>query len=83
MNRILVSVYVPAAGRAYDVSLPLALRLSQVMPLVARTLTELSDGRYSAGPDAALCDRASGSFLNAECTLWELGLRDGAQLMLI
>lgn len=83
MNRITVEVFLPAAGRSFDVCIPTEVRFSQVTELVAKTLTELSGGLYRADVDAALCDLTTGEFLNINMMVWELGLCNGSQLMLI
>lgn len=83
MNRITVEIFLPAAERTFDVSIPTDMRLMQVTELAAKTLTELSGGLYRADAASTLCDRESGAFLNANMMIWELGLQNGSQLMLI
>jgi len=83
MNRITVEIYLPAAERAFDVSIPADVPLRQVTELAAKNLSELSDGLYQADETSVLCDRSSGAFLNANMMVWELGLKNGSQLMLI
>lgn len=83
MNRITVEIFLPAAKKCFDVSVPTDMRLFQVTQLTAKTLTELSGGLYRADETATLCDWESGAFLNANMMVWELGLKNGSQLMLI
>ena len=52
MNRITVEIYVPAAGRSFDVTIPENLPLRQVTELAAGSLSELSGGLYQADADS-------------------------------
>lgn len=83
MNRITMEIYVPAADRTFDVTVPSQFPLWQVTSLAAKSLSELSGGLYQADETAVLCDRESGQFLNANMMVWELGLMNGSRLMLI
>ena len=83
MNRITVEIYVPAAGRSFDVTIPENLPLRQVTELAAGSLSDLSGGLYQADADSVLCDRESGRFLTANMLIRDLGLKNGSRLMLI
>ena len=48
MRKIILEVYLPAAQRTFDIQVPSSLLLSRAVELVGRTLTELSDGLYTA-----------------------------------
>ena len=82
-DKALVEIFVPAAGSRFDVYIPLASRLSDVLTLVSGILSELSDGKYKATADAVLCDEDSGIIYNVNKEVAELGIRNGSRLMLI
>lgn len=82
-DKVLVEILVPASGEAFDVLLPLAIKLSDVIPLVSEALTSLSGGKFKATADSILCDRESGSIYNINMCVGELGIINGARLMLI
>ena len=82
-DKVLVEILVPASGEAFDVFLPLAVKLSDVIPLVSEALTSLSGGKFKATADSILCDRESGSIYNINMCVGELGIINGARLMLI
>lgn len=83
MDKVLVEIFLPAAGKSYDVYIPLENRMSEVLLLVSSLLTELADGKYKATPDAVLCDAETGIIFNINMTVAELGIQNGSRLMLI
>ncbi|MGA9228258.1 MAG: methyltransferase [Mesobacillus sp.] len=83
MDKVLVEVFIPASEKSYDVFLPPKSKLHEVVFLLAGTMTELSEGYFSATADTILCDRKTGAVLNINQTIEELSLANGAKLMLI
>lgn len=83
MNKILIEVYVPVAEEEYDIFVPANLMMSEVIRLISKVITELSEGLYDAGSDAVLCNREDGTIYNINLSVDELGLRNGSRLMLI
>ena len=83
MSKILVEVYLPAALRSFDIRIPGELKLRQITPLVASAVAQMAWPLYSAGQQPVLCDRETGKILNVNMNPWQLGLKNGARLMLI
>lgn len=83
MNKVLVEIFLPAAGKSFDVYIPLESPLSEVLLLVSTCLSDLSDGRYKANGEAVLCDVATGIIYNINMAVCELGIKNGSKLMLI
>lgn len=82
-GKALVEVAVPAAGRTFDVWIPLESRMSEVLSLLSAVLSELSAGKYQASDDAALCDARTGIIYNINMRVAELHIKNGSRLMLI
>lgn len=82
-NKILIEVYLPAELQSYDVLIPADTRLSQTVTLIAAALSQMSGSLYAPDNAPLLCDRSTGAILNINMSAWELGLRNGSQLMLI
>ncbi len=82
-NKALVEISVPSCGMKFDVYIPLASRMSDVLAMTASALSELSDGKYKATFDAVLCDADSGMIYNIDMAVEELGIHNGSRLMLI
>lgn len=83
MDRVLVEIFLPAANTSYDVYIPLISKMNEVLLLVSNLLSELSGGKYKANNDAVLCDAASGSILDINKTVEEIGIKNGSRLLLI
>lgn len=83
MGKVLINVYLPSALKSYDVMVPADMRLCQAAKLIAGTLSQISGSLYSEGSVPTLCDRITGDILNINMSVWELGLRNGSQLMLV
>ena len=79
MDKILVRIYVPALERSFDMLFPALSQMREVLELVERAVTELSDGRFIASEDTTFCYRDDG--INK--SVCELGIHNGSQLMLI
>lgn len=82
-EKILVEVFVPAIGKKYDVFVPLKSKMHEVVRLVAKSLSELSEGKYRADQEAVLCDRESGKVFDINSSVYELEIKNGSKMMLI
>ena len=75
MDKVLVEVYLPAAGRSYDVYIPLASPMNEVLQLISTLLSDLSEGSFMANDDTVLCDAESGTIFNINIQLLSWALR--------
>lgn len=82
-NKVLVEVIVPAAGKKFDVFIPIESKLGEVLKLLAIALSELSEGKYKASDNVVLCDGDTGVILNVNMEVSELHIKNGSGLMLI
>lgn len=83
MNKILVEIYVPVLNRSFDVFIPLTSSMSQVLELVKKAVSDLSDGRFIADENTALCHKEDGTIININLSVAELEIKNGSKLMLI
>ena len=83
MNKILIEVFLPAANKSFEIYIPLELKIHEVTFLVARSVSELSNGLFKSSDDSILCERDSGNILNVNMSAKELGLKNGYKLMLL
>ncbi|MDF2820871.1 MAG: hypothetical protein K0R15_1312 [Clostridiales bacterium] len=83
MNKILVEVYLPVADISYDVFIPTKSKLFEVLPLLSKSISELSGGLYLATEDTILCNYNDGAIYNINLSVEELGLKNGSKLILI
>ena len=83
MDKVLVEVFLPAAGVSYDVYIPQSSRMSEVLGLVSKVIEDLSKGKYKITAESVLCDRNAGIIFNINLSVAELGIKNGSKLMLI
>lgn len=83
MDKVLIEVYVPAINATYDMFVPLASQMYEVLALIKKAVSDMSDGHFIATEETALCYRESGKIININMTVFELGIRNGSKLMLI
>ena len=83
MDKILIEVFVPALGSPFDIFIPAQAYLFEVLELIKKAVTELSEGRFTADGTTALCFRENGAIININLSVAGLALHDGSRLMLI
>ncbi len=83
MNKALVEVYLPAAGKSFDVQIPLNLKVWEIASMLSKAFEDFSNGCFSSSDQTTLCDRDTGAILNLNITAEELGIKNGSKLMLI
>lgn len=82
-NKVLVEIAVPASGMKFDVFIPLDIKMSDVVKMVATSLTDLSEGKYIATNEAVLCDASTGVICDVNREVAELEIKNGSKLLLI
>ena len=83
MDKVLVEVYVPVLDRSYDIFIPLRSQMFEVLELIKKAVKEMSDGRFIANENTAICHRENGTIININLSVYELEIRNGSKLMLI
>ena len=83
MDKVLVEIFVPVLNTAYDVFIPLSSPMYEVLELIKKAVSEMSDGRFVANENTAVCHRDNGAIININLSVYELEIRNGSKLMLI
>lgn len=83
MDKVLVEVYVPVLDRSYDIFIPLRSPMFEVLELIKKAVKEMSDGRFIANENTAICHRENGTIININLSVYELEIKNGSKLMLI
>lgn len=83
MDKVLVNVFVPMLNTSYDMFIPLTSQMHEVLMLIKKAVNELSDGRFIANDNTAICHRDNGGILDINLSVYELGIHNGSRLMLI
>lgn len=79
----MVELYIPAAGRSYDVKIPKYRCIAELVPELEREMEKRTEGEICSDGKAILCDGEAGIILNPACTPEETGILNGTRLMLI
>lgn len=82
MNDILIELLIPALGESLDATIPATAQIHEIIALLVKAARKQSEGRFRT-IDPILCDCIDGIPLPSNGTPIELGLKNGARLMLI
>jgi len=83
VSKILVEVRVPAAERRRDVFIPYERPVCEITELVKGVFSEEAAQGFEPDAETLLCDAESGQVFDVNRTPEELGLSNGARLLLI
>ncbi len=83
MEKILVEVFVPVLDRSFEIFIPLRSPMHEVLELIKKAVREMSDRRFIANENTAICYRENGNIININLSVYELALKNGSKLMLI
>lgn len=83
MDKVLVEIFVPVLNNSFDIFIPLQSQMYEVLEMIKKAVTDISEGRFMANPNTTLCYRRDGTIININLSVYELGIRNGSKLMLI
>lgn len=83
MDKVLVEIFVPVLDRSFDMFIPKASSMAEVLELIKRAVKEMSDGHFVANENTAICHREDGAIININLSVAELEIKNGSKLMLI
>lgn len=83
MKKYLVDVYLPASGKHYDVYLPAGKQIGEATQLLISIAESLSAGSFKGTPDTVLLNAGDGQPFNRTDTVYDAGIRNSTQLILV
>ena len=83
MKKYLVDVFLPAAGKHYDVYLPTGKQIGEATQLLVHIAESLSSGSYKGTQGAMLLNADSGEPFDQSDTVYDAGIRNSSKLILI
>jgi len=83
MDKTLVEVYVPLIRKKYDIFIPRSIQMFDVLELIKKAITELSEQRFIPNANTVICSRETGVIFDINKSADELGIKNGSKLMLI
>lgn len=82
MEKLSLTVRIPALDGSYDFIVPSTMSVNDALELMLRILNS-EFGVSDRNVDVMLFDEADGSSLRPECSFAQLGVPDGAKLLMI
>lgn len=82
-GKILAHIYAPAAAMRYEMWLPLNMEVNVVASMVGKAINTLSNGLYSLDDVPVLFNQDTGKFLDASGTVYDSGIGNSCNLILI
>lgn len=82
MGKISVTVRIPALNHTYEFMVPNNMPVRDVQQLMIRILSS-EYGISDKGTDVMLFDMEDGNVLRLECSFAQLGISDGAKLLMV
>jgi len=83
MERIIVEIFLPAAGKKFDVRVPLDLNVGVLSGMIAKALSDLSDNNYLPSGSSFLAWKDTGILLDNTKTMRQCGVRNTSKLLMI
>lgn len=83
MDKVLIDVFVPVLGRTFEIFIPLQSPMYEVLELIKKAVSDLSDGLFVADENTAICHQEDGTIININLSVFELNIKNGSRLMLI
>jgi hypothetical protein len=82
VGKISVSIRVPAVGQTHDFLIPANMAVRDVVALTVNILVS-EYGISDSVSDVSLFDGSDGKVLKSDCSFFQLGISDGAELILV
>lgn len=83
MKKYLVDVYLPAAGKHFDVFLPENKYIGEAVSLIAEAVIPLSGNNFERTADTMLINANNGTVYNSNITVFDAGIRNSSKLILV
>ena len=82
-NKVLVELVVPIIESKYDIYLPINRKIGNIIILLNKTITELSEGCYKGSNESALYNRETNQKYEPNTLLYNTDIRNGTTLILL
>ena len=81
--KILVNISLPAISENYDVLIPDALSIREIIPLIAESVEYLSNHRYVSSGKECICAAEKKQLLQSDQTLRSCNIQNGDHLIMM
>ena len=82
-NKVLVELVVPTIESTFDIYLPINKRIGNIITLLNKTVSELSEGCYAGTSTTALYNRETSQKYEINALVYNTDIRNGTTLILL
>lgn len=82
-NKVLIELVVPIIESSFDIYLPINRRIGNIITLLNKTITELSEGCYTGTNETSLYNRETNQKYEPNMLLYHTDIRNGTTLILL
>ncbi len=83
MNKVLIKLYVPSLERNFEIWLPLNKRIYNVIELITKGISEMTEGVYNPKKLPILYNRETGVNYNLKDIVQDTDIVNGSELVLL
>ena len=83
MDKVLVKVYVPMLEGVYDVWIPSNKKIYEIIVLLTKAISDLSEGEYNPKNMPTLYDKITAQEFDLNLILKDTTIRNGTEVILI
>ena len=80
-DKILINVYFIKLDQGYDIYVPAYENIGQIVELVSKTITNLSDGDFNYNDGYAIIDSVTGELYDLNQIISDTKIRNGHKLL--
>jgi hypothetical protein len=82
-NKVLVELYVPTIDEIYNLYLPVNRKIGNIIALLNKSLTEVTNGEFVGNEYTMLYNRNTGEMYDVNLSLRETNIRNGSSIVLL
>lgn len=82
-NKVLIILDIPELDESYDIMIPVSRKVGNLIELISKFLTEITDGRYMVDIHKNLYNKESNQRYNNNSLIIDTDIRNGTRLVLI
>ncbi len=82
-NKVLVNLKVPEIDKSFDLFLPVNKKIGNIILLINKTLSELTEGKYKINSLYALFNLYTKELYTSDQLLLNTNIRNGTKLLLL
>ena len=83
MNKAQVIIFVPMIDEEYELLIPYNKKVGNVVKLIVKAVSDLSDNAFPLKNNAILYNQDSGQPYNYDLTVKDCGIKNGTKLILM